>query len=88
MEDVLLRVDKFIHPRDFIVLETEPIVNNYKPIPIILGRSFLATVNALINCRNGIINLSLRNMTLELNVFNMCNQPYDEDNEIENFELT
>ena len=34
------------------------------------------------------MNLSFGNMTLELNVFNMCKQPYDEDNEIENFELT
>ena len=73
---------------DFIVLETEPIVNNYKPIPIILGRPFLATANALINCRNGIMNLSFGNMTLELNVFNICKQPSDDDNEIENLELT
>ena len=88
VEDVLLRVDKFIYPVDFIILETEPIINNYKPIPVILGRPFLATANALINCRNGIMNLSFGNMTLELNVFNMCKQPYDEDNEIENLELT
>ena len=50
VEDVLVQVDKFIYPVDFIVLETEPIVNNYKPIPVILGRPILATVNALINC--------------------------------------
>ena len=87
VEDVLLQVDKFIYPVDFIVLETEPVVDNYKPIPVILGRPFLATANALINCRNGIMNLSFGNMTLELNVFNMCKQPYDEDNEIENLEL-
>ena len=75
VEDILLRVDKFIYPVDFIVLETEPIVNNYKPIPVILGCPFLTTANALINCRNGIMNLSFGNMTLELNVFNMCKQP-------------
>ena len=71
---------------DFIVLETEPDVNNYKPIHVILGRPFLATANALINCRNAIMNLSFGNMTLELNVFNMCRQlhhqeDYDNDNE-------
>ena len=64
---------------DFIVLETEPVVNNYKPIPVILGRPFLATANALINCRNGLMNLSFGNMTLELNVFNMCRQPNEEN---------
>ena len=73
---------------DFIVLETEPIVNNYKPIAVILGRPFLTTAKGLINWRNEIMNLSFRTMTLELNVFNMCKQPYDEDNEIENLELT
>ena len=40
MEDVLVQVDKFIYPVDFIVLEVEPVVNNYKPIHVILGRHF------------------------------------------------
>ena len=79
VEDVLVQVDKFIYPVDFIVLETEPVVNNYKPIPIILGRPFLATANALINCKNGLMNLSFGNMTPELNVFNMCRQPNEEN---------
>jgi len=79
VEDVLVQVDKFIYLVDFIVLETEPVVNNYKPIPVILGRPFLATANALINCRNGLMNLSFGNMTLELNVFNMCRQPNEEN---------
>ena len=64
---------------DFIVLKTEPVVNNYKPIPVIFGRPFLTTANALINCRNGLMNLLFRNMTLELNVFNMCRQPNEEN---------
>ena len=58
--------------KHFIALETEPVVNNYKPIPVILGRLFLVTVNALINCKNGLMNLSFGNITLELNVFNIC----------------
>ena len=82
MEDVLVQVDKFIYLVYFIVLETEPVVNNYKPILVILGRPFLAIVNALINCRSGLMNLSFRNMTLELNVFNMCKQ-LNEENENE-----
>ena len=53
MEDVLVQVDKFIYSVNFIVLETEPVVNNYKPILVILGRLFLATANALINSKNG-----------------------------------
>ena len=39
IEDVLVKVDKFIFPTDFIVLDME----EDKQIPIILGRPFLAT---------------------------------------------
>ena len=51
VEDVLVQVDKFIYPVDFIVLNTQP-VEAYNSFPVILGRSFLATFNALINYRN------------------------------------
>ncbi|KAH9698198.1 RNA-directed DNA polymerase [Citrus sinensis] len=90
IEDVLVLVNKFIYPVDFIVLETEPIVNECKQIPVILGRPFLATSNALINCKNGLMKFSFGNMTLELNVFNMCKQPHhqkDDDNENEEIDL-
>ncbi|RVW57983.1 Retrovirus-related Pol polyprotein from transposon opus [Vitis vinifera] len=40
-------------------------------VPIILGRPFLATSNAIINCRNGLMQLTFGNMTLELNIFYM-----------------
>ena len=79
VEDVLVQVDKFIYLVDFIVLEIKHVVNDYKLIPVILGRPFLATANALINCRNGLMNLSFGNMTLELNVFKMCRQPNEEN---------
>ena len=43
-------------------------------MPIILGRPFLATSNAIINCRNGVMQLTLGNMTLELNIFHLSNK--------------
>ncbi|XP_073129138.1 uncharacterized protein, partial [Henckelia pumila] len=49
-----------------------------------LGGPFLATSNALINCRNGIMKLSFGNMTLELNVFNLCKQPSINEDEDDN----
>ena len=52
-------------------------LNACTQIPIILGCPFLATFNALINCRNGAMKLSFGNMTLELNIFNICKQPGD-----------
>ncbi|KAL5568208.1 hypothetical protein UlMin_024783 [Ulmus minor] len=65
VEDVLVQIDKFYYPVDFLVLDTIALVNTESKIPLILGRPFLATANALINCRNGLMTLSFGNMTLE-----------------------
>ncbi|KAJ6887537.1 hypothetical protein NC652_028715 [Populus alba x Populus x berolinensis] len=51
-------------------------------IHLLDGRPFLTTSNALINYRNGVMKLSFRNMTLEMNVFNICKQPGD-DNDLQ-----
>ena len=74
VEDVLEKVDKFYYPVDFVVLDTEPIENGPNHVPIILGRPFLATANAIINCRNGVMQLTFGNMTLELNIFHLNNK--------------
>ena len=71
IEDVLIQVDIFYYPVDFVVLDTEPVVVGPNHVPIILGRPFLATSNAIINCRNGIMQLTFGNMTLELNIFHL-----------------
>jgi hypothetical protein len=85
VEDMLVQVDKFIYPVDFIVLDTQP-VEACNSIPIILERPFLATFNALINCRNGLMKLSFGNMTLEMNIFNICKQLGD-DNDLQEVDL-
>ena len=74
VEDVLVKVDKFYYPVDFVVLDTEPIEKGPNHVPIILGRPFLATANAIINCRNGVRQLTFGNMTLELNIFHLNNK--------------
>ncbi|KAL6347796.1 hypothetical protein AAG906_026325 [Vitis piasezkii] len=76
IEDVLVQVDKFYYPVDFVVLDTDPVAKGTNCIPIILGRPFLATSNAIINCRNGVMQLTFGNMTLELNIFYMCNKQF------------
>ena len=73
-EDVLVKIDKFYYPIYFVVLDTEPIANEPNHVPIILGRPFLATANAIINCRNGVMQLTFGNMTLELNIFHLNNK--------------
>ena len=57
---------------DFVVLDTDPTVKEANYVPIILGKPFLATSNAIINCRNGVMQLTFGNMTLELNIFHLC----------------
>ena len=55
VENVLIRVDKFIVPVDFVVLDMEEGVE----IPLILGRPFLATTRALIDVEEGKLTLRI-----------------------------
>ena len=71
VEDVLIQVDKFYYPVDFVVLDIELVAVGANFVPIILGRPFLATSNAIINCRNGVMQLTFGNITLELNIFHL-----------------
>ena len=74
VKDVLVKVDKFYYPVDFVVLDTEPMAESTNQVPIILRRPFLATSNAIINFRNGVMQLTFGNMTLELNIFHLSNK--------------
>ena len=58
VEDVLVKVDKLYYLVDFVVLDTEPVAEGTNHVPIILGRPFLATSNAIINCRNGVMQIT------------------------------
>uniref|UniRef100_A0A2N9IRU3 Retrotransposon gag domain-containing protein n=1 Tax=Fagus sylvatica TaxID=28930 RepID=A0A2N9IRU3_FAGSY len=71
VEDVLVKVENFYYPVDFIILDIEPTLHPSANIPIILGRPFLTTTNALINCRNGRMKITFGSMTVELNIFNV-----------------
>ena len=66
-----MQVDKFYYPADFVVLDTEPATSTANYVPIILGRPFLSTSNAIINYQNGVMKLTFGNMTLELNIFHL-----------------
>ena len=84
VEDVLVQVDKFYYPVDFVVLDIEPVAVGANYVPIILGIPFLATSNAIINFRNGVMQLTFGNMTLELNIFHLSKkhmQSVEEDTE-------
>ena len=75
IEDVLVKVDKFIFPADFIVLDME----EDKEIPIILGRPFLATGRAMIDVQRGELKLRVQDEEVKFNVFEAVRHPAESD---------
>nr|GEY53284.1 uncharacterized mitochondrial protein AtMg00810-like [Tanacetum cinerariifolium] len=59
---------------DFFVMDTESPYKDVQPT-IILGRPFLATIDARINCRTGTMDSAFGNRNLQLNVFKSLNYP-------------
>jgi len=75
IEDVLVKVDKFIFPADFIVLD----MIEDREIPIILGRPFLATGRTLIDVQEGKLILRVQNEQVTFNVFEAMKYPSEID---------
>ena len=75
IEDVLVKVDKFIFPVDLIVLDME----EDKEIPIILGRPFLATRRAMIAVQRGELKLRVQEDKVKFNVFEVVRHPAESD---------
>nr|GEY92608.1 DNA-directed DNA polymerase [Tanacetum cinerariifolium] len=74
LEDVIVKVDEFYYPVDFFVIDTESPYKDVQPT-IILGRPFLATIDARTNCQTGAMDITFGNKKLRLNVFNYVNSP-------------
>ena len=75
IEDVLVKVDKFIFPAYFIVLDME----EDKEIPRILGRPFLATGRAMIDVQRGELKLRVQEDEVKFNVFEAVRHPVESD---------
>ncbi|KAL5565345.1 hypothetical protein UlMin_028509 [Ulmus minor] len=71
IEDVLVKVDKFIFPADFIVLDME----EDREVPLILGRPFLATGRTLIDVHQGKLILRVQDEQVTFNVFEAMKFP-------------
>ena len=65
LHDVLVKVESFIFPTDFLILDCEVDFE----VPIILGRPFLATDRALVDMEKGQMKFWLNN---EESTFNIC----------------
>ncbi|XP_057761972.1 uncharacterized protein LOC130982119 [Arachis stenosperma] len=71
VEDLLVKVGKFIFLADFVVLNMEEEANT----SIILGRSFLATAGAIIDVQKGELVLRLHEEKMVFNVFKAMSYP-------------
>nr|XP_029150750.1 uncharacterized protein LOC112770087 [Arachis hypogaea] len=65
IENLLVKVDKFIFPADFVILDLRKEGNE----SIILGRPFLATVRAIIDVEQGELTLRVHDESITLNIF-------------------
>ena len=64
IEDVLVKVGKFIFPVDFIILDME----EDSQVPLLLGRPFLATGAALIDMQKGVLTLRVGEEAVNFNL--------------------
>ncbi|XP_010243912.1 PREDICTED: uncharacterized protein LOC104587856 [Nelumbo nucifera] len=78
VEDVLVKVGNFIIPADFIVLDME----EDRTMPLILGRPFLTTGNALIDVQKGLLTLRINGEEVVFNVFQTKKYPNRSEHEI------
>ncbi|XP_060177803.1 uncharacterized protein LOC132607738 [Lycium barbarum] len=71
--DVLVRVDKFIFPADFVILDCEVDFE----VPIILGRPFLATGRALVDVERGDLKFRMNDEEITFHICKSMKQPAD-----------
>ena len=71
IENVLVKVGKFVLPADFVILDIE----EDDLVPIILGRPFLATGKAQINVQEGELKLRVQGDEITFHVFQPMKHP-------------
>ncbi|WCJ39627.1 hypothetical protein M5689_020603 [Euphorbia peplus] len=74
VEDVLVKVDKFIFPTDFVILDFAYDLN----CPLIFGRPFMNTGRALVDVSEGKIILRIGDNKIEFNMNKAMKYPMDE----------
>ncbi|GJU49553.1 DNA-directed DNA polymerase [Tanacetum coccineum] len=74
-KNVIIKIDRFVFQVDFVVLDMK---KDHK-IPIILGRPFLATANAMIDVFNKKISFKVRNETITFDLEKSVRFPPSDD---------
>ncbi|KAA3483461.1 Transposon Ty3-I Gag-Pol polyprotein [Gossypium australe] len=87
IEDVLVKIDKFVFPVDFVVLD----MDEGNTIPLILGRPFLATARTKIDVDAGKLILCVGDKTVTLQALDSArtsNSQGEKVNSIDTIRLT
>ena len=71
LEDVLVKVRKFIFPVDFVIMQMEEDTQ----VPLLLGRPFLETGAALIDVQKGELTLRVGNEAMHFNINRSLEHP-------------
>lgn len=76
LEDVLVQVNEFILPADFVVLDMEdsPMPSS---LPIILGRPFMVTADTKISVKKGTIRMKVNGKKMEFMLSDTIKLPHD-----------
>ena len=73
VEDLLVKVDKFLFPVDFVVMNIKEDVD----VPLILGRPFMKTTKVIIDADKGKLKVCFENEEVSFNVFEAMKHPKD-----------
>jgi len=72
-EDALVRVDKFVFPVDFVVMDIE----EYDDVSLILGRAFMLAARMVIDYDDGLMKVRLDNEEINFNLHNAMKHSKD-----------
>nr|KYP54056.1 hypothetical protein KK1_000222 [Cajanus cajan] len=71
VEDMIVTVDKFMFPVDFVVMDMEEDVE----VPLILGRPFMKTTRVIIDMDDGKLKVRVQDEEVNFNVFEAMKFP-------------
>ncbi|XP_052730489.1 uncharacterized protein LOC128195838 [Vigna angularis] len=74
VEDVLVKVDKFVFLVDFVIMEME----ENGDVPLILGRPFMKTARVLIDVENDKLKVRVQDEEVNFDVFKAMTHPKDD----------
>ncbi|KAK2361118.1 hypothetical protein QL285_086309 [Trifolium repens] len=74
-EDVLVKVDKFMFPIDFVVMD----IKEDDDVPLILGRGFMKTARMMIDIDDGIMKVRVQDEEVSFNLWEAMKHPKEKD---------